>query len=101
MSMRRAVLMTRQAISPRFAIRIFLNIFFGLGRWAGFLANCGTAKPSRGNGLVLPRRTAPSARIGLESSPRIGMRDRLHQFGDLVFKIVVGDDQGADRRPQI
>jgi hypothetical protein len=32
--MRRAVLMTRQAISPRFAIRIFLNMFFtGLAFW--------------------------------------------------------------------
>src|SRR5262249_27234890 len=60
-----------------------------------------TAKPSRGNGLVLPRRLAPSARVALESPPHIGMRDRLHQLGDLVFKIVVGNDQGADGRPQI
>ncbi|MEP6838340.1 MAG: hypothetical protein ABJA75_09820, partial [Bradyrhizobium sp.] len=38
--------MTRQAISPRFAIRIRLNMFFLLELWAGFLTRnvtCGNA----------------------------------------------------------
>jgi hypothetical protein len=33
--MRRAVLITRQAISPRFAIRIVLNILVFIDLWAG------------------------------------------------------------------
>jgi hypothetical protein len=47
--------MTRQAISPRFAIRIFLNMLVDrLGLLGGFPRACGTAKTSRGNGISAP-----------------------------------------------
>src|SRR5258708_7273025 len=115
--MRRAVLMTRQAISPRFAIRIRLNMFFLLELWAGSspamwhagtrLTNpwysknrqrqrsrIGLAAPGGDRGLI-------SAGITLKTPARIGVRDRLHQLADLGLQIFIGHDQRADGRSLI
>jgi hypothetical protein len=50
--MRRAVLMTRQAISPRLAIRIRLNMFFLLDLLGGILS-CNLACGDGGNNSVV------------------------------------------------
>src|SRR5690348_13639530 len=52
MPIRRAVRMTRQAISPRLAIRIFLNIKFSLYRIAGEGGEC--RKRETGEGRCAP-----------------------------------------------
>src|SRR5215469_13251549 len=101
MPKRRAVLMIRQAISPRFAIRIFLNMLLYLRTLGGFLPASfpyagadvtipSTAKPGGGNGrdtqiggsLEILRRTlarlwAPRAR-----GRRHGLE--LEQFVELL-----------------
>src|SRR5690349_5446333 len=146
--MRRAVLVTRQAISPRFAIRIFLNILlfmtFGRGlardppkceRFADRItrqsnwsapgrktgthfcwsrstrnltcgrgrANCVDSKMSRRQPAAVRPRIAPpaSAGISVETSARVGVRDRLHQLAHLGLQKIVGDDKRANGGAQI
>src|ERR1700692_2655225 len=109
--------MTRQAISPRFAIRIRLNMFFLLELLAGSSpamwhaeprgtkpsysknrdrqrSRIGSPRPGGGGGRI-------SAGIALKTAARIGVRDRLHQLADLGFQIFIGHDQRADGRSQI
>src|ERR1700675_1470422 len=109
--------MTRQAISPRFAIRIRLNMFFLLELLAGSSpamwhagtrvtnpsysknrerqrSRIGSRREGGGRGLI-------SAGIALKTAARIGARDRLHQLADLGFQIFIGYDPRADGRAQI
>src|SRR6266700_1723420 len=117
MPMRRAVLITRQAISPRFAIRIRLNMLFigtfgrvpppaiwhaGVGVTIASYSKMRWRQRSRSSKPVLLQRerhsnvTRPSPGIAVKPSAHIGARDRLHQFADFGFQIIVGDDQGAN-----
>src|SRR3569832_59431 len=126
MPMRRAVLITRQAISPRFAIRIFLNMLSGdtFGRAPAAPAALGRPRitcssyskisrrqPHRHQGPAwlnachgggaLARTGCSSAGISVEAPAGIGVGARLHQLGDLVLQVIIGDDQRADRCSQV
>src|SRR5258708_11235448 len=116
--MRRAVLMIRQEISPRFSIRIRLNIFAYLQPLGGTLRD-GVASWHAGAEVTIPSysktngrqrsisaasigpasRTiafnGTSARIAVKSAACIGVGNGLHQLGHLGFEIIIGNDQGA------
>src|SRR5260370_7612090 len=110
--MRRAVLMIRQAISPRFAIRIRLNIFAYLQPLGGTLRD-GVAIWHAGADVTIPSysktngrqrsisaasigpasRTiafnGTSARIAVKSAARIGVGNALHQLRHLGLDIII------------